>query len=108
MSSRISSGYGFVRQRNADCQNPAQQQHSRPHPAGYFVLRTADLLRLLLLAAIWGASFLFMRVAAPVLGSMPTAFFRASFGMLACLPCYCCCARIGTFAASFVYAWYSG
>ncbi|MFI8748318.1 DMT family transporter [Pseudomonas sp. NPDC077186] len=48
-------------------------------------MRTADLLRLLLLAAIWGASFLFMRVAAPVLGSMPTAFFRASFGALGLL-----------------------
>lgn len=48
-------------------------------------MRTADLLRLLLLAAIWGASFLFMRVAAPVLGSMPTAFFRASFGTLGLL-----------------------
>lgn len=48
-------------------------------------MRTADLLRLLLLAAIWGASFLFMRIAAPVLGSMPTAFFRASFGALGLL-----------------------
>lgn len=48
-------------------------------------MRLADLLRLLLLAAIWGASFLFMRIAAPVLGSMPTAFFRASLGMLGLL-----------------------
>lgn len=48
-------------------------------------MRPADLLRLLLLAAIWGASFLFMRIVAPVLGSMPTAFFRASFGMLGLL-----------------------
>jgi len=48
-------------------------------------LRIADLLRLLLLAAIWGASFLFMRVAAPELGSMPTAFFRASLGALGLL-----------------------
>lgn len=48
-------------------------------------MRLADLLRLLLLAAIWGASFLFMRIVAPVLGSMPTAFFRASLGMLGLL-----------------------
>jgi len=48
-------------------------------------VRLADLLRLLLLAAIWGASFLFMRIIAPVLGSMPTAFFRASLGMLGLL-----------------------
>ncbi|KFX67809.1 multidrug DMT transporter permease [Pseudomonas taeanensis MS-3] len=48
-------------------------------------MRIADLLRLLLLAAIWGASFLFMRIIAPVLGSMPTAFFRASLGALGLL-----------------------
>ena len=48
-------------------------------------MRPADLLRLLLLAAIWGASFLFMRIIAPVLGSMPTAFFRASLGALGLL-----------------------
>ena len=48
-------------------------------------MRLADLVRLLLLAAIWGASFLFMRIVAPVLGSMPTAFFRASLGMLGLL-----------------------
>lgn len=32
-------------------------------------MKVGDLARLLLLAAIWGASFLFIRVAAPVLGS---------------------------------------
>ncbi|WP_439888100.1 DMT family transporter [Pseudomonas sp. MBLB4123] len=48
-------------------------------------MRPADLLRLLLLAAIWGASFLFMRIIAPVLGSMPTAFFRASLGAIGLL-----------------------
>ncbi|MDP3978949.1 MAG: DMT family transporter [Pseudomonas sp.] len=48
-------------------------------------MRPADLLRLLLLASIWGASFLFMRIIAPVLGSMPTAFFRASLGALGLL-----------------------
>lgn len=48
-------------------------------------MKPADLFRLLLLAAIWGASFLFMRVAVPVLGSMPTAFIRASLGALGLL-----------------------
>jgi len=65
----------------------------RPRPATLlalseeleFVVRLADLLRLLFLAAIWGASFLFMRIIAPVLGSMPTAFFRASLGALGLL-----------------------
>jgi drug/metabolite transporter (DMT)-like permease len=45
-------------------------------------MRTADYLRLLLLAAIWGASFLFLRMAAPVLGAIPTAFIRVLLGAL--------------------------
>ncbi|SDH42101.1 EamA-like transporter family protein [Pseudomonas flavescens] len=48
-------------------------------------MRPADMLRLLLLAAIWGASFLFLRVVAPVIGSMPTAFFRAAIAVLGLL-----------------------
>jgi len=39
-------------------------------------VRRADTARLLLLAAIWGASFLFMRIAAPVLGPVLTAELR--------------------------------
>ncbi|MCQ4259506.1 DMT family transporter [Stutzerimonas stutzeri] len=51
-------------------------------------MRIVDLLRLLSLAAIWGASFLFMRIIAPELGTFPTAFFRVLFacaGLLAIL-----------------------
>ncbi|WP_404441071.1 DMT family transporter [Stutzerimonas chloritidismutans] len=51
-------------------------------------MRPSDLLRLLSLAAIWGASFLFMRIIAPELGTFPTAFFRVLFaciGLLAIL-----------------------
>lgn len=51
-------------------------------------MSTRNLLQLTLLAAIWGASFLFMRVAAPVIGALPTAFFRvvlAAIGLLAIL-----------------------
>lgn len=48
-------------------------------------MRPADLFRLLLLAAIWGASFLFMRMASPVLGAIPSAFFRALLGALGLL-----------------------
>lgn len=47
-------------------------------------MRTADFVRLLALAAIWGGSFLFMRVCAPALGAIPTAFGRATVGA-ACL-----------------------
>jgi drug/metabolite transporter (DMT)-like permease len=39
-------------------------------------MRPADTGRLLLLAAIWGASFLFMRIVAPVLGPVVTAELR--------------------------------
>lgn len=51
-------------------------------------MKTSDFLRLLSLAALWGASFLFMRIIAPVIGVLPTAFFRvllATFGLLAIL-----------------------
>jgi drug/metabolite transporter (DMT)-like permease len=39
-------------------------------------MRAVDLTRLLVLSAIWGFSFLFMRVLAPVLGSILTADLR--------------------------------
>ena len=39
-------------------------------------MRRADLIRLFCLAAIWGASFLFMRIIAPVLGPLWTAEIR--------------------------------
>jgi hypothetical protein len=35
-----------------------------------------DIFRMLSLAAIWGASFLFMRIIAPVIGTVPTGFLR--------------------------------
>lgn len=45
-------------------------------------MKLSDYVRLLVLAAIWGASFLFMRIAAPVLGALPTAFFRVLLGTI--------------------------
>ena len=39
-------------------------------------MKRADTARLVLLAAIWGASFLFMRIAAPALGPVLTAELR--------------------------------
>lgn len=51
-------------------------------------MRPLDMFRLLALAATWGASFLFLRIIAPVLGTFPTAFFRvllASAGLLVIL-----------------------
>lgn len=43
-------------------------------------MNTSNLLRLVLLAALWGGSFLFMRIAAPALGAVPTAFGRVVLG----------------------------
>jgi|SRR4051812_234144 drug/metabolite transporter (DMT)-like permease len=39
-------------------------------------MRAADVARLVALAAIWGASFLFMRIAAPAIGPLATADVR--------------------------------
>jgi drug/metabolite transporter (DMT)-like permease len=48
-------------------------------------MRSADLARLLTLAAIWGASFLFMRLVAPVLGALWTAEVRVALAGIAML-----------------------
>jgi drug/metabolite transporter (DMT)-like permease len=48
-------------------------------------MRPSDLLRLLTLAAIWGASFLFMRILAPVLGALWTAQLRVAIAGIAML-----------------------
>ena len=42
-------------------------------------MNTANMLRLVLLAAIWGSSFLFMRIAAPVLGPAVLIEYRVAF-----------------------------
>lgn len=51
-------------------------------------MKRSDLARLFALAAIWGASFLFFRIAAPVLGPLVTAESRALIGGLALLLYY--------------------
>ena len=48
-------------------------------------MKPADYARLVLLAAIWGAAFMFLRVAAPVLGPAWTAEPRVLLGGLALL-----------------------
>ncbi|MES2075878.1 MAG: DMT family transporter [Pseudomonadota bacterium] len=45
-------------------------------------MSTANLLRLFLLAAIWGGSFMFMRIAAPVLGPAVLIQYRVLFAAL--------------------------
>jgi len=48
-------------------------------------VKAADYARLVSLAALWGAAFVFLRVAAPVLGPIWTAEFRVLLGALALL-----------------------
>ncbi|BAN47598.1 DMT family transporter [Metapseudomonas resinovorans] len=45
-------------------------------------MKPADLARLLSLAAIWGASFLFIRMLVPEIGALPTAFLRVLLSAL--------------------------
>ncbi|WP_368222649.1 DMT family transporter [Aeromonas sp. s4] len=45
-------------------------------------MRPSDYGRLLALAAIWGASFLLMRIAAPAFGSVNTTFLRVFFALV--------------------------
>ncbi|MES2016756.1 MAG: DMT family transporter [Pseudomonadota bacterium] len=45
-------------------------------------MNTANMLRLILLAAIWGSSFLFMRISAPVLGPAVLIEYRVAFAAL--------------------------
>jgi len=49
-------------------------------------MRPRDIADLVLLAALWGASFLFMRVAAPHFGAVPLAALRVAGAALLLLP----------------------
>lgn len=49
-------------------------------------MKTRDLTDLLLLAAIWGSSFLFMRLAVPAFGPVALAFVRVAGAALVLLP----------------------
>jgi len=50
-------------------------------------MKPNDIARLLALSAIWGASFLFIRIGAPVLGPLPAAFFRVLIGAVTLAAC---------------------
>lgn len=49
-------------------------------------MKTRHLIELLMLAALWGASFLFMRIAAPAFGAVPLAGVRVVGASLILLP----------------------
>lgn len=52
-------------------------------------MRLSDVVELLLLAALWGGSFLFMRLAAPVIGPVWLIELRVLLAGLALLPLLC-------------------
>ena len=56
-------------------------------------MRARDLGMLLLLAAIWGASYLFIRVASSPLG--PLVLMEGRVVVASAAPCRSTCARIG-------------
>ncbi|MEM7392718.1 MAG: DMT family transporter, partial [Verrucomicrobiota bacterium] len=49
-------------------------------------MKTLDALQLLLLSAIWGASFLFMRIASPEFGPIPLILIRVGIAALLLAP----------------------
>jgi drug/metabolite transporter (DMT)-like permease len=49
-------------------------------------MRFSDVVDLLVLSALWGASFIFMRIAAPELGPVVLGFMRAAIAALFLLP----------------------
>lgn len=49
-------------------------------------MRVLDIVQILILAALWGSSFLFMRIAAPVLGAVWLIEFRLLIASLILLP----------------------
>ena len=49
-------------------------------------MKTRDAVELVVLAAIWGASFLFMRVAGPELGPVPLMFLRVGIASVCLVP----------------------
>ena len=49
-------------------------------------MSAGDTIRLILLSAIWGASFLFMRIAAPEFGPFPLIMIRIVGAALVLIP----------------------
>ena len=49
-------------------------------------MRSRDILELLVLSALWGASFLFMRIAVPEFGPVVLAELRVAIASIFLLP----------------------
>ena len=64
-------------------------------------MRPRDVVELVVLAALWGASFLFMRIAAPAFGPVALAFVRVAGASLFLVPLLALRGEIGTLAANW-------
>ena len=64
-------------------------------------MRPRDVVELVVLAALWGASFLFMRIAAPSFGPVALAFVRVAGASLFLVPLLALRGEIGTLAANW-------
>jgi len=62
-------------------------------------LRPRDVVELVVLAALWGASFLFMRIAAPAFGPVALAFVRVCGAALFLVPLLALRGELGAFVA---------
>jgi drug/metabolite transporter (DMT)-like permease len=61
-----------------------------------FSLRTRDGVELMVLAALWGSSFLFLRVAVPALGPVPTVALRVGIAALCLVPAFALRGRVSS------------
>ncbi len=65
-------------------------------------MKMRDTIELLILAAIWGASFLFMRVAGPELGPVPLMFLRVGIAAVCLVPVAVLGRRVGALRGRIV------
>ena len=71
-------------------------------------MQSRDIVDLLLLGALWGASFLFMRVAAPEFGPVPLIEVRVGIGALFLLPLLAMRAGLATLKERWKAVWVMG
>ena len=64
-------------------------------------MRPRDVVELVVLAALWGASFLFMRIAAPAFGPVALAFVRVAGAALFLVPLLALRGELGALAANW-------
>src|SRR4051812_2359358 len=77
---RITRRFRTLKRSRCEVRKRLAHRLAAPYSAA---MKLADYARLVLLAALWGASFIFMRVTAPVLGATWTAEARMLIGAAA-------------------------